>query len=172
MGGAHCVCIDHGQDARAIPFRLAAKRRWLPCVESASSRRPLCTCLQPGARSQPSEPLREPEGWHPAFAGLTACDFTPPSISIVQLRAENRDRLAADQDALALNAHAHRAAPLGRLIRAHLGLPQAFAPEGPRVQCAEPVTGSSSIPAAGAKKRERKSYCDPAPEQVTMTPRS
>jgi hypothetical protein len=40
------------------------------------------------------------------------------------------------------------------------------------VQCAEPVTGSSSIPAAGAKKRERKSYCDPAPEQVTMTPRS
>ena len=42
---------------------------------------------------------------------------------------------------------------------------------GASVQCAEPVTGSSGIPAAGAKKREMKSAPGRAAGAVTIVPR-
>jgi len=42
---------------------------------------------------------------------------------------------------------------------------------GPRQQCAEPVTGSSFIPIVGAKKRETKSYPFEAATLVTIIPR-
>ena len=44
--------------------------------------------------------------------------------------------------------------------------------KGPRQQWAEPVTGSSSIPAAGAKKRETKSNPESSDRAVTMIPRA
>lgn len=50
--------------------------------------------------------------------------------------------------------------------------PSRAAQNGARAQCAEPVTGSSSTPTRGAKKRETKSTpLPPAAAAVTMTPR-
>ena len=43
---------------------------------------------------------------------------------------------------------------------------------GVRQQCADPVTGSSSMPEPGAKKRETKSQPGVVARLVTMTPRT
>ena len=40
------------------------------------------------------------------------------------------------------------------------------------MQCAEPVTGSSSMPEAGAKNRDTKSYPGGCEAVVTITPRA
>jgi len=49
--------------------------------------------------------------------------------------------------------------------------PSRVAQKGARAQCAEPVTGSSFNPRAGAKKRETKSKRGSLDRLVTMTPR-
>ena len=50
-------------------------------------------------------------------------------------------------------------------------LPSRCRQNGPRQQWAEPVTGSSSTPTRGAKKRDTKSYPASSARAVTMTPR-
>ena len=49
--------------------------------------------------------------------------------------------------------------------------PRRWPQNGPKQQWAEPVTWSSSIPAAGAKYRETNEYSFDALGAVTMTPR-
>src|SRR5947209_17859424 len=51
-------------------------------------------------------------------------------------------------------------------------LPSRSPQYGPRQQCAEPQTGSSSTPTLGAKNRETKSNPGVSARAVTITPRT
>src|SRR5690349_825865 len=53
-------------------------------------------------------------------------------------------------------------------MAARSSLPKIFDQKGIRVVCADPVTGSSSIPDCGAKNLDTKSTCDP--RAVAITP--
>jgi hypothetical protein len=81
---------------------------------------------------------------------------------VQQLSAKDGDRLTSQVRAIAIETNPHRPSPRRSLIADQL----AFTEPG----C--PVTGSSSIPAPGAKNRDTKSWEPLSERAVTMTPRT
>ena len=92
--------------------------------------------------------------------------------SLHQFAAQDGDGLAAEDHALPLRAHPHDPATRGHLVADQSLRPRRSAQKGASAQCAEPVTGSSSTPTRGAKKREAKSKPFDIARLVTMTPRA
>ena len=97
-----------------------------------------------------------------------------PAIRLCRqhLDAGDEHGLAAEEHAVAPHLEPHDAPAVARLERRELVLAELRLPVRAKRAVAEPVTGSSFTPAAGAKNRDRKSNRVSSLAAVTITPRT